>query len=60
MAYITDYQAGNYASDVDNANLKAFVWHVTTGKVIQHFKGETAWMDAQRKVNDLMFADMYG
>ena len=60
MAYITDYQAGNYASDVDNANLKAFVWHVATGKVIQHFKGETAWMDAQRKVNDLALADMYG
>lgn len=58
MAYVTDYQQGDYASDVDDANLKAFVWHVTTGKVIQHFKGETAWMDAQRKVNDLNWQDM--
>lgn len=60
MAYVTDYQEGNYASDVDDANLKAFVWNVTTGKVIQNFKGETAWMDAQRKVMDLALADMYG
>ena len=53
MAFTTDYQHGNYASAVDHANLKAFVWNVTTGKVIQNFKGETAWMDAQRKVIDL-------
>ena len=60
MAYVTDYQEGNYASDVDDANLKAFVWNVTTGLVIQNFTGETAWMDAQRKVSDLALADMYG
>lgn len=60
MAYVTDYQQGDYASDVDDANLKAVVRHVTTGKIIQHFKGETAWMDAQRKVIDLALADMYG
>ena len=53
MGYVTDYQEGDYASDVDDTNLKAFVWNVKTGLVIQNFTGETAWMDAKRKVMDL-------
>ena len=60
MAFTTDYQHGNYASEVDHANLKAIVRNLTSGKVVKRFSGETAWMDAQRKVTDLALADMYG
>ena len=60
MAFTTDYQHGNYASEVDHANLKAVVRNLTSGKVVKRFSGETAWMDAQRKVTDLALADMYG
>ncbi len=60
MAFITDYQHGEFASEVDDANLVAVVRNVTTGKVVKRFKGETAWSDAQRKVTDLALAAMYG
>jgi len=60
MAYLTDCRHGDYASDVDDENLRAFVWHCPTGKVLHKFTGETAWSDAQRKVFDLALADMYG
>jgi hypothetical protein len=60
MAFITDYQHGNYASEVDDANLKAIVRDLTSGKVVKRFSGESAWADAQREVSDLALADMYG
>ncbi len=59
MAFITDYQHGEFASEVDDANLVAVVRNVTTGKVVKRFKGETAWSDAQRKVTDLALEAMY-
>jgi len=60
MAFITDYQQGDYASEVDDANLKAVVRNLTTGKIVKRFKGESAWSDAQREVTDLALAAMYG
>ena len=60
MAFLTlDYQQGNFASEVDDANLVAVVRNLTTGKVVKRFKGETAWMDAQREVGDLALQQMY-
>ena len=59
MAFLTDYQLGSFASEVDDANLVAVVRNVTTGKVVKRFKGETAWSDAQRKVTDLALEAMY-
>ena len=56
MSFITDYQHGDYASEVDDANLVAVVRNVSTGKVVKRFTGETAWSDAQRKVDDLALA----
>ena len=56
MSFITDYQHGDYASEVDDANLVAVVRNVSTGGVVKRFKGETAWSDAQRKVDDLALA----
>lgn len=29
------------------------------GKIIKRFRGETAWSDAERFVNDLIFATLY-
>ena len=56
MSFIADYQHGDYASEVDDANLVAVVRSVSTGKVVKRFAGETAWSDAQRKVDDLALA----
>ena len=56
MGFITDYQHGDYASEVDDANLVAVVRDVSTGRVVKRFRGETAWSDAQRKVDDLALA----
>lgn len=60
MAFITDYQLGSFASEVDDANLVAVVRNVTNGKALKRFKGETAWSDAQREVSDLALQEMYG
>jgi len=59
MAFLTDYQQGDFSSEVDDANLVAVVRNLTTGKVVKRFKGETAWMDAQREVGDLALQQMY-
>ncbi len=59
MAFITDYQLGGFASEVDDANLVAVVRNLTTGKAVKRFKGETAWSDAQREVSDLALQEMY-
>ena len=50
---VLDYQEGNFASYTDDVSLKAEVRTVSTGRVVCKFSGETAWMDAQRKVMDL-------
>ena len=50
---VLDYQEGNFASYTDDASLKAEVRTVSNGRVVCKFSGETAWMDAQRKVMDL-------
>lgn len=59
MTFLPDYQQGDFSSEVDDANLVAVVRNLTTGKVVKRFKGETAWMDAQREVGDLALAAMY-
>ena len=59
MAFLTDYQQGDFSSEVDDANLVAVVRNLTTGKVVKRFKGETAWMDTQREVGDLALQQMY-
>ena len=56
MAFITDYQHGNFVSEVDDTNLKAVVRNVSTGKVVKRFSGESAWSNAQRFVDDLAFS----
>jgi len=53
---ILDYEAGDFASYVDDADLKAEVRCVSTGRVIRKFSGETAWSDAERLVWDLEVA----
>jgi len=55
---VLHYQAGEYASYTDGA-FKAEVRSISTGRVIRKFTGETAWMDAQRKVTDLMLERLY-
>ena len=50
---VLDYQEGDFASYTDDVSLKAEVRSISTGRVIRKFTGETAWMDAQRKVMDL-------
>lgn len=56
---VLDYQAGDFASYTDDVSLKAEVRSVSTGRVIRKFSGETAWMDAQRKVTDLALEHLY-
>ena len=53
-----DYQFGDYASYTDDANLKAEVRRVSTGRVIRKFSGETAWSDAERLVGDLAIEEI--
>ena len=56
---ILDYEAGDFASYTDDANLKAEVRCVSTGRVIRKFSGETAWSDAERLVGDLELERLY-
>ena len=56
---VLDYQEGDFASYTDDVSLKAEVRSISTGRVIRKFTGETAWMDAQRKVTDLMLERLY-
>lgn len=64
MALVSTYRQGNYVAAVDDENLTALVYdnrgHPAPRKIVARFNGETAWMDAERKVNDLALADMYG
>ena len=56
---VLDYREGDFASYTDDASLKAEVRSVSTGRVLRKFSGETAWMDAQRKVMDLALERLY-
>ena len=56
---VLDCQEGDFASYTDDVSLKAEVRSISTGRVIRKFTGETAWMDAQRKVTDLMLERLY-
>ena len=56
---VLDYHEGDFASYTDDVALKAEVRSISTGRVIRKFRGETAWMDAQRKVMDLAFEHLY-
>ena len=56
MGFITDYQYGNFVSEVDDTELKAVVRNLSTGKVVKRFSGESAWSNAQRLVDDLAFS----
>ena len=56
MGFITDYQHGNFVSEVDDTELQAVVRNLSTGKVVKRFSGESAWSNAQRLVDDLAFS----
>lgn len=53
-----DYNIGDYEVEVDDVALIAVVRHLVTGRVVKRFRGETAWSDARRHAQDLVFAEM--
>lgn len=57
MAFVPDYNIGDYEVEVDDDALIAVCRNYVTGMVIARFTGETAWSDARRKVQDLYWAD---
>jgi hypothetical protein len=52
VTHCGDYEVRMYG------DFKAAVFHSWTGNKLASFKGESAWMDAERYASDLYFDEM--